>query len=345
MQQEYIAQGNTVDEAIQAGCEKLGLDSFDVTTEILELPKKGFFGKIKSPAKVKITYDDGIEEVKKPAQKKSQPKQGGNRNTAAKKEASKPEGARAKSRPSDGAKENAAVGSAEKPAFNRESKQPTEPGDIDKKLEIAQEYLRNVVTAMGVDEFDMEVEKTDEGAVIALKGDNLGVVIGRRGETLDSLQYLVSLAANRIDSGYYRIAVDCGDFRSKRRQTLIELADKIADSVIKTGRSTTLEPMNPYERRIIHAVISEKDGVVSRSVGDEPYRKVVVSVPGARPYRRSPRSGDSGYRRGGGGSRGGRGSNDRRPRREQPYQPAKPDENREKLDDASGGSLYSKIEF
>lgn len=331
MQQEYIAQGNTVDEAIQSGCEKLGLDSFDVVTEVLELPKKGFFGKIKSPAKVKITYDDGIEEKKKPAPKKPQPKPAA-KPAAAKKEIQKQTAQKADSADSSKA--------AEKLDFVQEKKL-VDPGDIDKKLEIAQEYLKNIVTAMGVDSVEFDVEKTDDGAVITLKGDNLGVVIGRRGETLDSIQYLVSLAANRIDSGYYRIAVDCGDFRNKRRQTLIELAEKIAASVIRTGRSTTLEPMNPYERRIIHAVISEKDGVVSRSVGDEPYRKVVISVPGAKPYRRSSRSGDSRNHR----HSGGRGRNGQRQRTEQSAPAAKPDENREKLDDVSGGSLYSKIEF
>lgn len=344
MQQEYIAQGNTVDEAIQAGCEKLGLDSFDVTTEILELPKKGFFGKVKSPAKVKITYDDGVEEKKKPAAKKHQPKSESRHGAAEKndilnkpkKSADKPE-----AKQSADVKQQANSSDASSTPDTEADKRPADPGDIDKKLEISQEYLKNIISAMGVEDVEFEIEKSDDGAVITLKGDNLGVIIGRRGETLDSLQYLVSLAANRIDSGYYRIAVDCGDFRSKRRQTLIELADKIAASVIKTGRSTTLEPMNPYERRIIHAVISEKDGVVSRSVGDEPYRKVVISVPGAKPYRRSSRSGDSKYqqRRSGGRGRGGQ-----RPRREQTVQ-TKPDENREKLDDASGGSLYSKIEF
>ncbi len=337
MLQEYIAQGSTVEEAIQAGCEKLGVDSFDVTTEILELPKKGFFGKLKSPAKVKITYDDGVKESKKPTEKKPQNRQAasGKKQVADK----KPQKAAEQTENKEVKKPTASKPVAAD-LIPEADKKPTDPGDIDKKLEISKEYLRNILSAMDINQIEFEVQKSEDGAVINLVGENLGVIIGRRGETLDSIQYLVSLAANRIDSGYYRIAIDCGDFRAKRRQTLIELAEKIAQSVIKNGRSTTLEPMNPYERRIIHAVISEKDGVVSRSVGDEPYRKVVISVPGAKPYRRSPRGGDSKYQR----RQGDRGRGGSRPRREQSEQP-KPDPNREKLDDASDGSLYSKIEF
>lgn len=324
MLREYIAEGNTVDDAISRGCNELELDSFDVTTEILELPKKGFFGKIKSKAKVKIIYDDGVAEPeKKPAPKKAPQKQ-----PVQKTEEKKPE-TKAVKEPQINSK----------PDEVKEHRDNT-PGDKDKKIQIAKEYIKNILTAMGIEQVEFEIQENEDGVIITLVGDNLGVIIGRRGETLDAIQYLVSLVCNRIDSGYYRITIDCGEFRKKREQTLIELAEKIANTVIKTGRNTTLEPMNPYERRIIHAVISEKEGVFSRSVGEEPYRKVVISSPNAK----------SSYRpRGGRNERNDRGdrrpNQNRRPRDNKPKTDVKPQENREKLNDVTGDSLYSKIEL
>lgn len=339
MLQEYITEGSTVEQAIESGCEKLGLDSFDVTTEILELPKKGFFGKIKSPAKVKITYDDGVKEPAKPAISDRPAKKPQQKPQAQKRYADKTERpAKTQETPSAAVKFNDAKSKLKE-------KREINPGDAEKKLEIAKEYITSMLAAMGIDSVEFKIEKQPDGAVITLCGENLGIIIGRRGETLDAIQYLVSLAANRIDSGYYRLTIDCGDFREKREQTLVELAEKIANTVIRTGRSTTLEPMNPYERRIIHAVISEKDGVFSRSVGEEPYRKVVISAPGAR----RSQNGRYNNRRGGQRSkypqRGARGAES--DRTNQPADKLKTAEtpDREKLNDVSGGSLYSKIEL
>lgn len=154
------------------------------------------------------------------------------------------------------------------------------------KTEIAVEYLKSVLDAMNI-ENDLEAEEGDEGVTIEIKGDTTGVVIGRRGETLDALQYLTSMAANRGDKEYYRVTLDSCGYREKRKKILEDLAHKISRSVLRTGRSITLEPMNPYERRIIHAQVSEIEGVTSKSVGEEPYRKVVISSEGGRrPDRR-----------------------------------------------------------
>lgn len=163
--------------------------------------------------------------------------------------------------------------------------------NIDNKIELAVKYLGDVLRAMGLDQVEQEVVKEDDSVRIVLTGENLGVAIGRRGETLDALQYLVSLVANRVEGSYVRFIIDSGNFREKREETLRNLAAKIAKTTLKTGRNSTLEPMNPYERRIIHSVVSEIDGVYSKSVGEEPNRKVVVISENPRKY--------SGNRRGG----------------------------------------------
>lgn len=144
--------------------------------------------------------------------------------------------------------------------------------------EAAAAYLRDILAALGVPETKVEIqEKEGENAcVLALTGEDLGFVIGRRGDTLDALQYLTSLIANRISKDYYRVTVDIGNYREKREQSLTGLAKKLGNQVSRTGRRTTLEPMNPYERRIIHTAVQGIPGVTSWSVGSEPNRYVVI---------------------------------------------------------------------
>jgi spoIIIJ-associated protein len=144
------------------------------------------------------------------------------------------------------------------------------------KGEIAGNYIKNILSKMGIDS-EISVKEEDGGALIEIVGDTTGAVIGRRGETLDAIQYLASMVANRGDNEYYRICVDSCGYREKRKSILEELAVKISKTVIRTGRTSTLEPMNPYERRIIHSAVSNIEGVSSRSIGDEPFRKVVIS--------------------------------------------------------------------
>ena len=168
------------------------------------------------------------------------------------------------------------------------AERPAEEDTTANKIWEAQEYLKNVLSAMGLVDIEQQVERDEDNVRIILKGDNLGVAIGRRGETLDALQYLVSLVANRIEGDYVRFIIDSGNFREKREETLRNLASKIARTTLKTGRNSTLEPMNPYERRIIHSVISEINGVYSKSVGEEPNRKVVVFSENARKFNNRP---------------------------------------------------------
>ena len=138
--------------------------------------------------------------------------------------------------------------------------------------EIAKEYLEKVLTAMGVTDFTCEVKEENNGCVISLDGEHLGFIIGRRGDTLDALQYLTGLVANRVDNAYYRVTLDIGNYREKREQALVALAQRLANKTARTGRRSSLEPMNPYERRIIHTAVQEIEGVTSWSVGSEPIR-------------------------------------------------------------------------
>ncbi len=162
-------------------------------------------------------------------------------------------------------------------------------------------YLSAVLTAMGVTDFTYDVQETENGCIINLDGEDLGFIIGRRGDTLDALQYLVGLVGNRADSGYYRVTLNIGNYRQKREQALVGLAKRLGGQTARTGRRHSLEPMNPYERRIIHTAVQEMEGVISWSVGTEPNRHVIIG-----PSEDNPNKGAAEERRGRGGDRGGR---------------------------------------
>lgn len=164
----------------------------------------------------------------------------------------------------------------------------------------AVEYLQQVLGAMGFSDVSIDVKEEENGAVLTLSGEGLGVIIGRRGETLDALQYLAGLVANKLEGDYYRITLDSGNYREKREKTLEALAKKLALNAVKTGKSSTLEPMNPYERRIIHAAVQQVQGATSTSIGDEPNRRIVISStvqrrPSGRPPRGGARGGNGRY--------------------------------------------------
>jgi spoIIIJ-associated protein len=141
----------------------------------------------------------------------------------------------------------------------------------------AQEFLMNVFEKMNL-EVEIDMEETEKSLKINLSGSDMGILIGRRGETLDSLQYLTSLVVNKGDEEYIRVSLDTENYRKKREETLTRLAKKLADRVMKYRRSITLEPMNPYERRIIHSTLQNNKMVTTYSVGDEPNRKVVIAI-------------------------------------------------------------------
>lgn len=146
---------------------------------------------------------------------------------------------------------------------------------------------------MGLGATQITVKEEKDSATFTLEGEGLGVIIGRRGETLDAFQYLAGLVANKMEGDYFRITIDSGKYREKREKTLESLAVRLAQQAVKTGRTSTLEPMNPYERRVIHAAVQNVAGATSSSVGEEPNRRVVISStnPGAKRVRLARRQG------------------------------------------------------
>ncbi len=187
----------------------------------------------------------------------------------------------------------------------------------------AEAYLRAVLEAMGVTDYTMDVTEKDNHCTITLDGENLGFIIGRRGETLDALQYLTGLVGNRADNAYYRVTLDIGNYREKREQALVALARRLGGQTARTGRRNSLEPMNPYERRIIHTTVQEMEGVISWSVGSDPNRHVVIGPSDDNPNK--DKANDRGERRGR-GRRGGRGDRGNRgERRGSDYQVTAPE--------------------
>ncbi len=275
MIRQYTATGATVDEAIANACKELGVSPDEVRPEILRFPKKGFlgFGKVKAEVRVSIeTEDEPKKPVKKPA---PAPKAKAPQSSAEKKpEQPAPKQEKAAEPPRK----------EEKPAPEMKPQQevPEAPAkeqteELRAKMEAAEAYLRDIFEKMGVTDLSVRMEPLENrNVMIHLDGESIGTVIGKRGETLDAIQYLVSLAANRSEGEYVRFTINAGNYREKREETLKALAQRMAKKALKTGRPVALEPMNPYERRIIHAVVTDIDGVFSKSTGEEPNRKVVI---------------------------------------------------------------------
>ncbi len=165
--------------------------------------------------------------------------------------------------------------------------------------DVAVEYVKNIIEAMGFDSIEVSVKDIENGAEIELSGDEVGSVIGRRGETLDAIQYLAGLVANHVDNSYFRITINTGNYREKREKTLQILGRKLAFKAIKTGRNVSLEPMNPYERRIIHTAVHNVNGAISWSEGESISRHVVIGPDpkrqNKRPYNKNGYNKKGGY--------------------------------------------------
>lgn len=220
-------------------------------------------------------------------------------------------------------------------AFIEEPEQPA----VHNPVEEATAYLRNVLAAMGLPDVEISVKEEETGAGFTLNGDDLGFIIGHRGETLDALQYLASLVANHVEGAYFRLTLDVGSYREKRKETLEALGRKMAYRAVKSGRNSSLEPMNPYERRIIHTAVQTVEGAKSWSEGEDLGRHVVIGPEGGeRPQRRGDRRGPNPGRRNN-FDRDRRGP--RPPRTNQ--RPQAPRAEGPKLDDP-GAPIYGKIE-
>lgn len=313
MRKEATAKAATIEEAVRKAAEELGAIPEDCQVEVLETPRKSLFGKLKE-AVVRVTCE--VPETVSEAPAKEE-----------------------------------APAAAPVPEQTEEAGHAAVPSQkAALKLETAQEYLLSIFGAMGLktgpDGIRIRVDCHEDGATLTLDGEGIAVLIGHHGETLDALQYLVALACNRVGGEYYRISLDCGNYREKREETLRGLAARIAAKVKKTGRSQLLEPMNPYERRIIHSVVSEIEGVTSKSKGEEPNRRVVIMSdnPARQDDREFGRDSRRGERRGGGGRR----RNDssyrpkRAPERELTMEEILKSDFRQKEEEAE---LYSKIEL
>lgn len=324
---EAKGTGATVEEAIANAQKALGAPALaEVHTEIISMPQKkilGLFGG--SPAKARAYYEtpDAPEAKTAPKAEKAAAKAPKAEKPAAPK---KQEAPKAEPVKAEAVEERTSVNIAES-----------------KSISAAVDYLTKIITGMGAKEVKAEAFRTKEDEIIIELdcGEDYGIVIGRRGETLDSIQYLTRLVANKHknDGEYVRISVNVGNYREKRQNTLRELAKKNSEKVLKYGRNVTFEPMNPYERRIIHTAVQEIEGVTSHSVGSDSSRRVVISLEeGVKPTHPSK----GGYNRGRGGkggyNKGGRGSRNSRPAPvEAPTRAPRTDAGAEKV------SLYGKI--
>ena len=169
---------------------------------------------------------------------------------------------------------------AEKPAPVRKPEEPFEPSDPETLSEtgkLAYDFLKNITEKMGVT-VGIRVTEEDDHLSVSMMGDTLGILIGRRGDTLDALQYLTSLQVNKHRDGYMRVSLDTENYRQKREEALTKLAMRMAARARKTGRKVTLEPMNPYERRVLHSALQNNPYVTTHSEGEEPYRRVVITL-------------------------------------------------------------------
>lgn len=347
MKREYIGTGKTVDEAIEAACAALGCERSEIEFEILALAKKSFFGLRTTPAQVKVTWEDGT-----PEPRANRPQEG-RREKKAEKPAEKPAEKKPEPRAEKPKNEpKPEKPKAEKPAEKKPEIEPMRPlpelsdeipEAVKPKAELAAAYLTEVIRAMEVKDFTITPKMREDTLVLLIEGSDLGVVIGRRGETLDSLQVLTGLAANRGEGEYVRVNLDSGNFREKRTRTLEELAVKMAKNAVRTGRSTTLEPMNPYDRRIIHAAVAGVEGAASTSIGEEPNRRVVISSLNPRKPQQDRRGGHGG--RGRRGGRGGDRRRDSRPVENTAVNAEKPAAPKAPLKEAEDKPLYGKIEL
>ena len=328
------ATGKTVDEARAKACALLGVqaDDLNVSYEVLEMPQKtGFLGLKTTPAKVCVS----VEEPDAPAAPAAAPAPAAEaapvQETAPEvpaapvEEPAAPVEAPAAEVEQPAAEQAAPAAAAEQaaPAAAAEQAAPAAAAAADEETEVpivieenakvkaAVEYLQEVIAKMGVENVTFSAVQKGEATIIRLDGEHLGALIGRRGETMESLSYLASLVANRLEGDYIKLGLDVAGYRDKRESNLTALAQRIGAKVRKTGRSFAMEPMNPYERRTIHSAISKMEGVRSESKGEGRDRRVVIysTAPDAQTENtygeRRPRGGRPGNGRRPGGNRNG----------------------------------------
>ncbi len=278
MEKTLVATGKTIDLAIEAALTQLGLDRDSVSVQVLAQAKSGFLGIGAQPAKVQITYEapDPAPRAALSSASRSKPKAA----PVKKPEAPKAE---AEAKPAAPKKETPKAPKAErKPEPKKEAPKtpkepkvytPAEPGSVEEKIET---FLKGLLEHMGSQAVPHAMKGEGNTYDVELVGEDLGYLIGRRGDTLDALQHLSNYTINRGVEGHIRINVDAEDYRAKREDSLTRYARKKAQQVLKARRRTTLEPMNAYERHVIHSALQDMDNITTHSTGTEPNRRVVI---------------------------------------------------------------------
>ena len=252
--------GRSEEDAIAAALFQLGLDRDDVSVEVLQRPKNGFLGFGSNPAKVRVSYEvEGEEETPVSMPKEERP--------APKAEEVKPASKAEKQQENKLQPGDEVIIAREKPV--------AAPAD-DAKAEQIRAFLTGLMTHLEV-KAEPEISVTENGYQVVLQGENLGAIIGRRGETLDAIQQLTNYAVNHSQSKRVRIHIDAEGYRAKREEALVRLAEKVAGKVVKYRKNVTLEAMNAYERHVIHSALQEYPDVTTYSTGTEPNRRTVVA--------------------------------------------------------------------
>ena len=268
MRQFIDVTGKTEEEAINRALEQLKLDRDDVSVEILERAKAGFLGLGSCPAKVRVSYGED-EEPAAPAQPKAE---------KVREDKPKTEKPRTEKKPAEKPQRREAPVKKEVP---QTAEAPAAPADLgeevnDDRAQEIRKFLSGLLQQMEV-QAEVKVYLPEKGRYkVFLEGQGLGAIIGRRGETLDAIQQLTSYSVNRTGSRV-RVQLDAENYRAKREQSLERLANKVAGKVVKYRRSVTLEPMNAYERHVIHTALQEVPGVTTYSTGVDPNRRVIVA--------------------------------------------------------------------
>jgi len=254
--------GTDIEEAVKLALIDLKLSRDEVDVIVLEQPSKGFFGIGSKLAKVRVVPkkveevipepEPVVEEVKEeaPAEKKPEHKKNETRKKRDKK--------------------------------RKEKRTPIIPKEPEENLVAVEEhaaldFLKDITEKMGL-QLNITAKAGDESLYLDINGKDSGTVIGKRGQTLDAIQYLTSLVVNKDEEKYTRVVVDAENYREKRERTLEQLANRLADKVVRTKRSVRLEPMNPYERKVIHATLQSNPNVTTKSEGEEPYRRVIIEL-------------------------------------------------------------------
>lgn len=275
--------GNSIDEAVALALMDLKVSKDDVNVTVLEEPSKGFLGLGSKLAKVRVEIKPEILEEKKNKEEKKEAQEVKPAVVHGQEDRSVQTGAAEESGESEKPRENRSRkrkgrkprNAQPKRDYDTASVRPADLQPVDEHEAI--DFLKDTTEKMGL-HLSFKAEMNDENIYIDISGKDTGTIIGKRGQTLDAIQYLTSLVINKNRDSYMRVVLDAENYRHKRKKTLENLADRLAGKVARTGKRVRLEPMNPYERMIIHAKLQNDERVITRSEGEEPYRRVIIEL-------------------------------------------------------------------